>query len=134
MSRKESRRVRSPLRRGLLLGALIGAVCLAAVAALGAVLIDRQILPKSSEEVFAAAGVFLAALFGPIPLFDAAGKKRLFLGLGYTAVLLFLLLLFKWLRWPDAAYGGWPVPSAALAGALLFGFLRGGKKGRRAGR
>ena len=113
-----------------LISAATAAVVLFCTAALSAFLIGRQILPQDSIPAVAAAAVLLAALLGPQPLLRALGRKPMTAALIWLAAFLAVIVAIRMAVWPDSPFGGWLIPAAAAAGAVLGGFL-GSRKPRR---
>lgn len=121
MPKRTSKKQGNPQMRALIVSAILTVLLIVSLAAIGAILIIKGILPANAAPILAAVAVFLATLLGPMPLIKAMGKKPLPVAYVMMAALLVLMLLFKWVCWPTAAYGNWPVLAAAPIGATLSG-------------
>lgn len=131
MAKREKRHGGNPMRSGILLSILLGALSLLLTAGLGAILILKGVLPESAEPVLAAAAILLAAFLGPLPLIRAVGGKRLPCAYACAAVLLLAAVLIRWSFWATRPFGSWYVFAAAFAGATLAGLIAGRPKKRR---
>lgn len=130
MSKREAKSAGNPVVRAVILSVALGVAVLLLLAAVGGMLILKGILPESAMDVWAMAMVFLAAFLAPMPLLKTTGKKRLPMAYAVLAALLALMVVTKWLAWPQEPFSNlWPLVTG-FAGATLAGVL-GAKKPKR---
>ena len=131
MKRRQSKSRSSSNLQTAALGAVISAIVLLSVCAVGALAISMEWLPESSAAVFAPLAVGLSAFLGPLPLIRRLGRRPLPIAYGQMLALLLVLVLLRTILWPGTDFGGWIVPACAVVGAAGAGMAGGHRRGKR---